>query len=401
MKDSIHWKFRPILRGCFTSPPKGTPPLKGYTRSPYMYPKNMKLPGGVVLLFSPWAYPLHVPRLQFLIQLQRTFAPSKVEVEVFLPEIFEDHQIIFHKKLRLFLLFTYFVFPFWGKGIFVFFCEIPVFAPNVSIHFGDFLKTIHFHLLSVWGWKDFLSLSIIYHEPPESLKYSEIHVCLYKTTMAKLTSPKNVQKPLYRSTLLAHDFALMPTNPAKNWKRLDLFGIFGKDSCTKKTSSVRGHQDPIGEMPTRFGQNRLSINDDGYAKDLQAPPKASSFFASSAIATVMRCKDSCRMSSRVNEFASEWVREWIHNHPLRFVSIFGPEKKKHGNSLFKSGKRFHTHRAHPNAPQVIKGPNLCLEAKWWPLFWLELGPFFGGFFRPKIEDISRFQVFISYITGGS
>ena len=32
-----------------------------------------------------------------------------------------------------------------------------------------------------------------------------------------------------------------------------------------------------------------------------------------------------------------------------------------------------------------------LEPKW-PLFWMEFGPSFGGFFHPKIEDISRFQV---------
>ena len=29
-----------------------------------------------------------------------------------------------------------------------------------------------------------------------------------------------------------------------------------------------------------------------------------------------------------------------------------------------------------------------------PLFWLEKRPSFGGLFRPKIEDISRFQVYI-------
>ena len=44
-KIPMSWKFRPILGGCFTNPPKGTPPLKGYTRS-YMYPEDMKLPGG-------------------------------------------------------------------------------------------------------------------------------------------------------------------------------------------------------------------------------------------------------------------------------------------------------------------------------------------------------------------
>lgn len=231
MKDSMSWKFRPILGGCFTNPPKGTPPLKGYTLS-YMYPEDMKLPGGV-LLFSPWASPLHVPRLQFLIQLQRTFAPSNVEVCLFAGDFWRSPNHLPQKKTIVFIMYLFCV-SFLGEGHFCFFCEIPVFAPKVSIHFGEILKTIHFHLLSVWGWKYFLSLSIIYHQPPETLKYSEIHVCLYKTTMAKLRSPKNVQRPLYRSTLLAHDFALMPTNPAKNWKRLDLFGIFGKDSCTVK-----------------------------------------------------------------------------------------------------------------------------------------------------------------------
>ena len=28
----------------------------------------------------------------------------------------------------------------------------------------------------------------------------------------------------------------------------------------------------------------------------------------------------------------------------------------------------------------------------WPLFWLEFGPSFGGFFHPKIEDFYRFQI---------
>lgn len=137
MKDSIHWKFRPILGGCFTNPPKGTPPLKGYTRCKHVS-GGYETTGGVVLLFSPWAYPLHVPRLQFLIQLQRTFAPSKVEVEVFLPEIFEHHQIIFHKKLRVFLLFTYFVVPFWGKGIIFVFLWDTGFCPEcVNSFWGD------------------------------------------------------------------------------------------------------------------------------------------------------------------------------------------------------------------------------------------------------------------------
>ena len=36
--------------------------------------------------------------------------------------------------------------------------------------------------------------------------------------------------------------------------------------------------------------------------------------------------------------------------------------------------------------------HLPFEPKWSPLFWLEFGPIFVGFFHPKIEDISRFQV---------
>lgn len=233
MKDSIHWKFRPILGGCCTNPSKGTPPLKGYTRCKHVS-WGYETAGGVLCCCSVLELPLCMCQdFSFWFSFKGHLLLPKSKSKSFCRRFLKITKSSSTKNSDCSYYLRISCFPSGGRVLFLFFCEIPVFAPNVSIHFGEILKTMHFHLLSVWGWKDFLSLSIIYHQPPETLKYSEIHVCLYKTTMAKLTSPKNVQRPLYRSTL-AHDFALMPTNPAKIGNVWTCLESSGKTVAPKK-----------------------------------------------------------------------------------------------------------------------------------------------------------------------
>lgn len=154
-------------------------------------------------------------------------------VEVFLSKIFEHHQIItkiFHKeKLGLLLLF-------WGgkKSISVFFVRYWFLPQKCQVILGNSKNDTRpsSKCLRMKRFSEPKHHIYIYHQPPETLKYSEIQVCLYKTTMAKPLSPI-ISKDLCTDRLYSHDFALMPTNPAKNWKRLDMFGIFGKEKCTK------------------------------------------------------------------------------------------------------------------------------------------------------------------------
>ena len=119
-KIPMSWKFRPILGGCFTNPPKGTPPSQGV--HPFLHVSGgYEAAGGVVLLFSPWAYPLHVPRLQFLIQLQRTFAPSKVEVCLFARDILNITKSSSTNNSDCFYYLLISCFLFGGRVLFLFF----------------------------------------------------------------------------------------------------------------------------------------------------------------------------------------------------------------------------------------------------------------------------------------